>query len=447
MNKKEFSNKWNKLELIQQPKWPDLNIYNSIIDKLDIYPNLVTAEEIIQLKKEFTQVSLGKQFVIQGGDCAETFKNFSFNTIKNKLQILLQMSSIIQYTAEMPVNLIGRIAGQYFKPRTEKKENRKGISLPSYRGDGVNSIHFTEKSRKPNPNRLITAYHQSASTMNLIRAFEMQGLTNLKQMNFWDKVLFENAILMEKYNTISSKIKKTIKFINSSNLVNKNLLEKNSNFFTSHEAILLDYENAFISSNDILDNYCGSGHMLWIGDRTRDIKSAHIKFASLIANPIGIKIGPNINIDDLNYLCETLNPNNELNKLVFIIRLGANKIEEILPKIIQNIKCNGNNVIWFCDPMHGNTISAKNGYKTRSFETIIKELKSFFDIHRNENTIPGGVHLELTGEDVTECLGGIKNIQDNELDKRYETTCDPRLNNEQSLEIAFLISELLTKGD
>ena len=441
MDKNSFKKEWSSLLIKQQPNWPNQQEYNEIIKTLGEYPKIVNEAEISLLKQELKLINKKQSFVIQGGDCAETFKNFNSQSIKNKLEILLQMSAIIQYTSKLPVNTIGRIAGQYVKPRSQKNESRNGITLPSYRGDGVNSIEFTENAREPNPQRLLKAYHQSTSAMNLIRSLIMQGYTGINYMKSWEKIFLNNSLLEKKYNKIFNEIKNTLQFAQASDLLQSTL----KNFYISHESILLDYDNAFIFENSQKKHFCCSGHMLWVGDRTRNLDSAHIKFASLIANPIGIKIGPQFNINDLNLLCEKINPNNEEGKLTLIVRLGAKNIEDILPQLIKEVKINGHNVIWFCDPMHGNTIRAKNGYKTRKFETIIKEIKLFFKIHNEHNTIPGGIHLELTGDNVTECLGGIKNIKMEDLDLRYETTCDPRLNNEQSLEIAFLIADLLKK--
>ena len=441
MNKELLKKEWSSLKIDQQPNWPNEFEYDSIIQTLSYYPKIVNEDEIVLLKDELKLINNRKSFVIQGGDCAETFKNFNSSSIKNKLEILLQMSAIIQYTSKMPVNIIGRIAGQYVKPRSMQYEIRDGMKLPSYRGDGINSIEFTQEARTPNPQRLLTAYHQSSSAMNLIRSLIMQGYTNINNIKSWEKIFLNNDLLEKKYNKIFKQIRDTLQFVKASDI----LQSPGKNIYISHESILLDYDNAFIIENENKQHFCCSGHMLWIGDRTRKLDSAHIKFASLVENPIGIKIGPNFNIEDLNLLCEKINPKNEIGKLTLIVRLGEKNIESMLPELIKKIKYHGHNVTWFCDPMHGNTIRAKNGYKTRKFETIMNEIKLFFEINNSYKTIPGGIHLELTGDHVTECLGGIKNIQTKDLDLRYETTCDPRLNNEQSLEVAFLIADLLKK--
>ena len=429
-------------KILQQPKWPDYQKYKKIITNLYRYPNLVYPKEIIELHQELIDVSNGNKFVIQGGDCAETFNNFSDEVIKNKLKILLRMSAIIQFTTKKKIINIGRIAGQYFKPRSEAYETRDDITLPSYRGDGINSIEFNANKRTPNPQNLIKAYHQSSSTMNLIRSLVMSGFTDIENIKLWSQDLIKHSRFAKKYNSVVKNIEEALAFIHNTKDLENYRSNHNQNVYTSHEALLLDYENAFIQ-NYQKKKYCCSGHMLWVGDKTRQINSAHIDFLQQINNPVGIKIGPEFNLDDLCILYDKLNATNIKGRLILITRLGAKKIENILPKIIQKVKYYGYEVLWFCDPMHGNTIKSINGYKTRSFNTIIQELKLFFEIHSNELTIPGGVHFELTGEKVTECLGGINNIQVEDLDLKYETTCDPRLNNEQSLETAFLISKLI----
>ena len=432
----------NKSVTYQDPVWSDPKQYRSIIKDLTNYPNLVFPNEIQSLKRELIEVSKGKKFIVQGGDCAETFNNFNDTVIKNKLKILLQMSAIIQFTTNITVSNIGRIAGQYIKPRSNLVETRNNVTLPAYRGDGVNSIDFNKEKRTPNPNNLIKAYHQSSSTMNLIRVLVMSGFTDINNIQLWNNGLINETKLGQKYNSVVSDIERALRFIKTSRKSSQYIDKQYQNFYTSHEALLIDYEKSFLQQYEN-KNYCCSGHMLWVGNRTRNPNSDQIQFLSKIDNPVGIKIGPDINFDQLQKIYNKLNAKNEKGKLVFIIRLGADNIDKILPKIIKNVKYFGNEVIWFCDPMHGNTIKSKNGYKTRNFNTIIDELKSFFQILKTENIFPGGVHLELTGEKVTECLGGINNIKDVDLDLRYESTCDPRLNVEQSLEVAFLISKFI----
>ena len=341
----------------------------------------------------------------------------------------------------MKVINIGRIAGQYFKPRSNLLEKRGELTLPAYQGDGVNSIDFKAEKRVPNPDNLIKAYHHSAATMNLIRTLIMTGFTKIENISLWNRDLINKSKLGIKYNKIVKEIEGALDFVMASSDI-KNKDNYINNLYTSHESLILDYEKLFFKK---FKNYqfCCSSHMLWVGDRTRYINSEHLDFVSKLDNPIGIKIGPKIKIDDIPLLCSKVNPQNEQGKLIFIVRLGEKNIEKMLPKIIEKVKYYGHEIIWFCDPMHGNTIKSQNGYKTRQFKTIINELEAFFNIHMSSNTIPGGVHIELTGENVTECLGGINDIKDKDLDLRYETACDPRLNNEQSLEIAFLISKLI----
>ena len=428
----------NKKLTIQQPKWDDEKQFQLIIEQIKSYPNLVSTNEIRVLKKQLSQVAQGDGFVIQGGDCAETFVDFNTQNIKNKLKVLLQMSAIIQYITKVNVVKIGRIAGQFFKPRTHEFETRKNLTLPSYRGDAINSIKFTEEDRKPNPKRLLQAYHQSAATMNLIRNLTMRGFTNFQNIKSWELSNLEKSRYFKKYNDIANHINEIFHFTNQNNISN-NL---SNTVFTSHEALLLDYETAFLNKEESKIFNC-SAHMVWVGDRTRFLDSAHIEFVSRIENPIGIKIGPSFNINDISFLCKKINPENKYGKISFIVRLGINYINQLLPLIIKEVQKNHLNVLWLCDPMHGNTTITKTGYKTRNFDTVKDEIECFFKIHEQHNTTPGGLHFELTGDNVTECTGGINNIKDADLQQYYQTACDPRLNNEQSLEMGFLIAELL----
>jgi 3-deoxy-7-phosphoheptulonate synthase len=434
---------WENKVLTQQPNWPNIKQFQSIIHTIEDYPNLVSVSEIHSLKHQLAQAAQGDGFILQGGDCAETFSEFSNNMIKNKLKVLLQMSAIIQYITKTNVIKIGRIAGQFFKPRSLEFETHNNLTLPVYRGDAINGIQFSDIDRTPNPKRLLQAYHQSSSIMNLIRNLTMEGFTNFSSINSWDLSLQEQSQYVKKYNVIAKQINEMMIFANASNDFFSSNIHHNA-VYTSHEALLLDYEAAF-AKNYLNKTYICSAHMLWIGDRTRFIDSAHIHFASQISNPIGIKIGPNISIKDIIQLCQKINPQNNYGKISLIIRLGINYINEILPQLIKEVVKNKINVLWLCDPMHGNTIQTESGLKTRDFATIKEEIEYFFNIHNHHNTIPGGVHFELTGDNVTECIGGIKNIKDNDLTEHYQTACDPRLNNEQSLEMGFLIAELLQK--
>ena len=437
---------WKNKPIQQQPIWDDLKQFELIINQLHQYPNLVSVNEIIELKNNLSDAAQGHGFIIQGGDCAETFIDFNTSSIKNKIKVLLQMSAIIQYITKINVTKIGRIAGQFFKPRTNDFELRNNKKLPSYRGDAVNSIQFNKEDRKPNPKRLLQAYHQSAATMNLIRNLTMRGFTNFQNIHSWELSDFQKSQYFQKYNVIANQIKDILKFTKHSNISLSTSLSSTvfNTVYSSHEALLLDYENTFIHQEEDKFYNC-SAHMLWVGDRTRDIDSAHIDFVSQIENPIGIKVGPQINIDDIVILCKKINPHNVHGKISFIVRLGINYIDELLPLIIKKVKDNNLNVLWLCDPMHGNTIMTKKGYKTRNFDTIKQEIESFFNIHHHYKTIPGGLHFELTGDNVTECIGGINNIKDGDLEQYYQTACDPRLNHEQSLEMGFLIAELLEK--
>tara|TARA_Y100000590_G_C15703333_1_gene1007616 strand:- start:516 stop:1856 length:1341 start_codon:yes stop_codon:yes gene_type:complete len=443
MIKKTYN--WQQKNILQQPDWGDPVLLSDILQQIHDYPNLVFVDEIMLLRKQLLYASQGEKFILQGGDCAETFNDFSEDTIKNKIKIILQMSAIIQYTTSLNVITIGRIAGQFAKPRSSDTEKRNGCVFPTYRGDAINDLEFDKKLRQANPKRLLRAYHQSAATMNLIRSLMMEGFTHFNNIKSWKLAFLDKSSNVKRYNNIAKKIKEALQFAQLGS-INKSDLQ--NNFFVSHEALLLGYEEAFLNLSKIPNKYYNcSSHMLWIGDRTRNINDAHIEFASQLINPIGVKIGPGIDLEEIVPLCKKLNPNNELNKLILIIRLGAKTINNMLPKIIKKIKDNKLNVIWMCDPMHGNTIQLKNGIKTRDFNTIKQELENFFSIHNFESTVPAGVHFELTGEDVTECLGGVNKIKNSDLKQYYSTACDPRLNYEQSLEMAFLISNLLPKQE
>ena len=440
---------WKKYSTHQQPEWPDENKYKKIIDEISTYPPLIFDKEAELLKKYLADASEGKNFVIQGGDCAETFIDFNSKSIHDKLKILLQMSVIIAHGASSNVIRIGRIAGQFAKPRSSKSEMRGNTSLPSYRGDAINDIAYDETSRTPNPDRIIKAYHQSAATLNLLRAFTNGGFTDLSKIKEWNENFINNSNTEEKYDEIVKKINESVKFFETIGGYNsnQNMPFKMAEFFTSHEALLLDYESALTHKNNITNKwYCCSAHFLWVGNRTRNIDGSHIEFLRGIGNPIGIKISSSMKTEELLNICNKLNPQNEKGKLTLISRMGSKKINTYLPSLINAIQKEGINVLWMCDPMHGNTYKLKSGYKTRDFDTIMNELESFFSIHHNLGTIPGGIHLEFTGEHVTECLGGTDNIIDNDLRTQYATACDPRLNINQSLELAYRITKLLIKN-
>ena len=448
MGKSWTPDSWKILPAEQQPDWEKSEVYSKVISEISGYPPLVFAGEVRALKQQLGDAAQGNGFLIQGGDCAETFDDFRADSIRDKLKILLQMSVVLTYGASCNVVKLGRIAGQFAKPRSANTETRDGIELPSYRGDAVNDINFNEDSRKQNPKRLLRTYNQSAATLNLLRAFTTGGFADLNKVHVWNQEFIAQSPQGKRYEEIANSIDDALIFmkavgINSDNTSALKLAE----FFTSHEALLLGYEHALTRQDSLTGKwYNCSAHFLWIGDRTRQPNGAHVEFLSGVDNPIGIKVGPTINEEELITLCEKLNPENEWGKLTLISRMGANTVRSKLPPLIKTIKESGQKVLWVCDPMHGNTYKTDNGYKTRHFDTILEELEHFFAIHRAEETIPGGVHFELTGDNVTECLGGAREISASDLNSRYETACDPRLNNEQSLELAFLVTDLLRNG-
>ena len=439
---------WKHLTAAQQPDWENSKGYTKVISELSSYPPLVFAGEVRALKQQLGDAAQGNGFLIQGGDCAETFDDFRADSIRDKLKILLQMSVVLTYGASCNVVKLGRIAGQFAKPRSTNTETRDGIELPSYRGDAVNDINFNEESRKQNPKRLLRTYNQSAATLNLLRAFTTGGFADLNKVHVWNQEFITQSPQGEKYEEIANSIDDALTFMKAVGITSDNTSAlKLAEFFTSHEALLLGYEHALTRQDSLTEKwYNCSAHFLWIGDRTRQPNGAHVEFLSGVDNPIGIKVGPSINKEELISLCEKLNPENEWGRLTLISRMGADTVRSKLPPLIKAIKESGQKVLWVCDPMHGNTYKTTNGYKTRHFDTILEELEHFFAIHRAEKTIPGGVHFELTGDNVTECLGGAQKISDSDLKSRYETACDPRLNNEQSLELAFLVTDLLRNG-
>jgi len=440
-------NSWKNFEILQQPNWPDHNEYNKVISKLQSAPSLIVYNEIIALKNRFKKIEEGKAFLLQGGDCAETFKEFSEENIKGKLEILLQMSTIISYGASMDIIKVGRIAGQYAKPRTSSMECRYGLTLPSYRGDSINSLNFTLQSRTPDPQKLIKAYNQSVSTLNLLKSFIKNEFANSDQFLMWNKKILNNSKIYNRFEKTIKTISQSLEFLNALgekiDLSNQKLFNE---FYISHEGLILDYESAFTKHWHNNMYYNASTHMLWLGDRTRNIKSAHVEYLSKIINPIGIKCGPNVDVEELKLIINKINPLNEQGKIILICRFGENKIKNQLPLLIKMINKYKLNVIWACDPMHGNTYQSKTNYKTRNFKAIINELNLFFELHYDYSTIPGGIHFEFTPNNVTECLGGIRNITESDLHINYETACDPRLNHEQSIELAFMVADLIKKN-
>ena len=448
MGKSWTPDSWQNLAAAQQPGWEKSDGYSKVISEITNYPPLVFAGEVRALKQQLADAARGDGFLIQGGDCAETFDDFRADSIRDKLKILLQMSVILTYGASCNVVKLGRIAGQFAKPRSSDTETRDGLELPSYRGDAVNDIKFIEKNRKPNPKRLLRTYNQSAATLNLLRAFTTGGFADLNKVHVWNQEFIAQSPQGQRYEKIAKSIDDALTFMKAVGITSDNTAAlKLTEFFTSHEALLMGYEHALTRQDSLTEKwYDCSAHFLWIGDRTRQPDGAHVEFLSGVDNPIGIKVGPTIIEDELITLCEKLNPENEWGKLTLITRMGADAIRNKLPPIIKSIKENDQNVLWVCDPMHANTYKTENGFKTRHFNTILEELEHFFAIHHAEGTIPGGVHFELTGDNVTECLGGAREISDEDLNSRYETACDPRLNNEQSLELAFLVTDLLRIG-
>ena len=445
MSKKWSLNSWVEKQIYQQPNWYNHDKHKKVINEISKYPPLVFAGEIRTLKSQLAEVAKGNSFLIQGGDCAETFNDFNANSIKNKLKILLQMSVVLTYGASRNIVKIGRIAGQFAKPRSSDFETRGDVTLPIYRGDAINGIDFTIESRQHNSERLLKTYNQSASTLNLLRAFTYGGFADLNKVHLWNQKFISSSPQGKKYKKIAANIDGALQFMDAVGISSPKFSTlRTSELYTSHEALLLDYEQA-LTRKDTLSNswYDCSAHFLWIGDRTRQVDGAHVEFLSGVNNPIGIKAGPSLTPDNLVKLAYKLNPNNELGRLTVITRMGAKKINNYLPKLIECAKKEGLNLLWVCDPMHGNTYKSETGYKTRHFDTMLEEIQKFFKIHKKYNTIPGGIHFEMTGEKVTECLGGAQKINDDDLKNRYETACDPRLNNEQSLELAFQITELL----
>ena len=440
-------NSWRNYPVVQMPTYPDESKVNSVEAKLSFKPPLVFAGEVQALKKSLALAEKGNAFILQGGDCAESFSQFSANGIRDTFKVLLQMAVILTYGSSIPIIKIGRIAGQFAKPRSSDVEIIDGIELPSYRGDMINDMEFNKTARQPDPQRLIDGYEQSAATLNLIRAFAQGGMANLEKVHEWTLGFLNNTPETDKYREIANRISESLNFMKACGLTSSSVPQlRETDFFTSHEALLLNYEEALTREDTITAEkgwYATSAHLLWVGDRTRQFDHGHIEYLSGIQNPVGIKCGPSLEKDDLIRLLDKVNPNNESGKVVLICRMGSEKVNEHLPKLIKNIKANGKNVTWCCDPMHGNTIKASNGYKTRRVAEILNEVNNFFLVHKSEGTLPGGVHFEMTGSNVTECLGGANEVIESDLGSRYHTHCDPRLNGSQSLELAFLVSDLI----
>src|SRR5579872_3507391 len=438
---------WRGRPIVQVPHYPDGQALAEVEAQLATFPPLVFAGEARNLKRALAQVAAGEAFLLQGGDCAESFAEHGANNIRDFFRLFLQMAVVLTYAAASPVVKIGRVAGQFAKPRTSPVEKRNGVELPVYRGDIINGTEFTPEARIPDPRRQLDAYRQSAATLNLLRAFAQGGYANLGNVRQWVLGFVKDSPQSRRYVQLADQISEALGFMQACGLDLESHPElRATDFYTSHEALLLGYEQAMTRVDSTSgDWYCTSGHMLWIGDRTRQADHAHVEFCRGIRNPLGLKCGPSSKADDLLRLIDILNPDNEAGRLTLIARFGANKVSDHLPGLIRAVKREGKVVVWSCDPMHGNTVVANNGYKTRPFDLILQEVKHFFAIHAAEGTYAGGVHLEMTGKNVTECTGGARAITDADLNDRYHTACDPRLNAEQAIDLAFLLAELLKK--
>ena len=436
---------WRNKPRIQMPDYTDAAALNAVEAQLSQYPLLVFAGEARRLKTQLAAASRGEAFLLQGGDCAEAFDQFNSDSIRDTFKVMLQMAMVLTYGAKVPVVKVGRMAGQFAKPRSANTETVGGIELPSYRGDIINGLDFTPEARIPDPQRMLQAYTQSAATLNLLRAFSTGGFADMKRVNAWT-LGFTDSQEIQKYRDLASRIQDSIDFMDAAGINSDTTHEFSSvEYYTSHESLLLEYEEALTRVDSTSGKWlAGSSHMIWIGDRTRQPDGAHVEFASGVQNPIGLKCGPTTTAEDLKVLMAKLNPENEEGRLTLIARFGAGSVGDHLPRLVKAVQEEGANVLWTCDAMHGNTIKSESGYKTRPFESVLREVREFFGIHQAEGTIPGGVHFEMTGQDVTECTGGVRAVSDEDLSDRYHTACDPRLNASQSLELAFLVAEELS---
>ena len=431
------------LPAAQQPTWPDAAALEVAVATLASYPPLVFAGECDVLRTRMAAAARGEAFVLQGGDCAETFDGATADNIKNRVKTILQMAAVLTYGASVPVVKVGRMAGQYAKPRSSDSETRDGQTLPAYRGDMVNAFEFTSEARQPDPQRLVRGYHASSATLNLVRAFTQGGFADLRYVHEWNRGFVANAA-NSRYEKIARDIDKAMKFMAACGADFEAM--KTTEFFAAHEALLLDYERPLVRIDSRTgDLYDTSAHFLWVGERTRDLGGAHLDFVSRVRNPIGVKVSANADIDDVLRMIDVVDPSREPGRLTFITRMGAGRIREALPGIVEKVTASGAQITWICDPMHGNTFSSASGYKTRDFDDVVDEVRGFFEVHRSLGTIPGGIHVELTGNDVTECIGGSEKILDADLANNYESLCDPRLNHQQSLELAFLVAEMLAR--
>jgi len=435
---------WRTLPIKQQPPWPDPSLVDAVTKELASVPPLVFAGEVDLLRQRLAKVATGEAFLLQGGDCAETFAGATADQIRNRVKTILQMAVVLTYGASMPIVKMGRMAGQFAKPRSSEEETRDGVTLPAYRGDIVNGYDFTQEARTPDPKRMLQGYHTAASTLNLIRAFTQGGFADLRMVHSWNRGFAENPANV-RYEKLAKEIDRAVKFMEAAGADFDEL--KRVEFYASHEGLLMDYDRPLTRIDSRTGTpYVTSGHFLWIGDRTRDVDGAHVDFYSRVRNPIGVKLGPTTDVETMKKLMDKLDPDREPGRLTFIARMGSAKVREVLPDLLQATKDLEVTPVWVTDPMHGNGLTTATGYKTRRFDDVVNEVVGFFEAHREVGTHPGGIHVELTGDDVTECLGGSQQIDELGLETRYESLCDPRLNHQQSLELAFLVAEELTKA-
>jgi 3-deoxy-7-phosphoheptulonate synthase len=435
---------WRQRPRVQMPDYTDAAALGAVEERLRRSPPLVFAGEARTLRRDLAAAGRGEAFLLQGGDCAESFAEFSADGIRDTFKVMLQMAMVLTYGAKVPVVKVGRMAGQFAKPRSAPTEVVEGVELPSYRGDIVNELPFTPEARIPAPEKMLEAYTQAAATLNLLRAFSKGGFADMHQVHSWT-LGFAEGPRAAQYRDIATRIQDTLDFMTAAGINGDTNSEMSTvDFYTSHESLLLEYEEALCRQDSLTGQWlAGSGHMIWIGDRTRQPGGAHVEFARGVLNPIGLKCGPTTGADDLKALMARLNPRNEMGRLTLIARFGAGKVAEHLPRLIRAVREEGAEVVWSCDPMHGNTIKSATGYKTRPFGQVLSEVQEFFAVHRAEGTVPGGVHFEMTGADVTECTGGVRAVTEEDLSSRYHTACDPRLNASQALELAFLVAEQL----
>ena len=438
---------WRDHTALQQPRWPDVDAHEAVLQQLSSLPPLVFGGETRELTGQLAEVAAGRAFLLQAGDCAESFDT-SADSIRDRLRVILQMAVVLTYYTGVPVVKVGRIAGQFAKPRSSDTETIDGVELPSFRGHIINDIGFTADERTADPERLLTAYNRAAATLNLLRAFTKGGFADLSRVHQWNREFVASSPAGQRYEALAEEIERAVQFMSACGINSETLTDlRQVDFYTSHEALLLGYEEALTRQDSLTGDWVDcSAHMLWIGERTRQLDGAHVAFLRGVANPLGCKVGPTATADDVIALCQTLNPDRIPGRLTLVTRMGATKVVDVLPSLLSAVKESGHPVVWVCDPMHGNTFTADDGRKTRHFEDVLAEVSGFFAAHRYAGTHPGGVHLELTGDDVTECLGGGAEVVTADLASRYETMCDPRLNGSQSVDLAFRVAELLRDG-